>query len=802
MLPSNPLIQKVMINKRINIVFIICSLFFTTNSLFAVPYWSNHISYSANINQIIKNGNIIFALTDGKLFSYNTDDNSFESYIRNTGGNADIQQIAYSSNNKCMLLVRSDANIEILYEDKSFIDIDGLKIYPLSIDKTINNIFIDGDDAYLSANFGFTIINLKNKEIKESGVFNFPFYSIASFGNKLYASTSRGIYCIDKSKNLIDFNNWELFKINTLYNGTDYPFEDSSIKQLTTFNDKLIFLVPDTAVYYMENESSVRLLVANNELNRIEVTNNNHLLVSSKNSCRDYSSLNDMTKVDISNLKHIISNGNNTMEYWMSSEGNNLSLIKRNNSEGYDFIEDKRWLKPEGPASNYPFSLTLGNNQLIVTGGGYTNINTQRDNRGASLSILKNNRWTNTYSSEISEQSGINSLDLISAISDPADPNHIFAGSWGEGLYEFEGNAFKNRYDKENSPIEEIVVKTENGGYWTTTRVGEMVFDKNSNLWVLNSLVENVIKVYKKNGEWAELYYPEISKTQIETNAKTILIDKYSNKWISSIGGGSPYIFIFNDNGTLIPNDKKKMISTFTDQNGNSLSINAVFDLKEDRQGNMWVATDIGPFTIKGVSSILSSNTIPPLNKIYVEREGNSNALAPLLENIETKVIAIDGANRKWIGTETNGLYLIDSDNSSLEHFTMSNSPLPSDNILSLAIDNQTGVVYIGSARGLVSYKGGATQGADNFSNVYAYPNPVKPDYTGPISITGLKENSSVKITDIKGNLINRGKSLGGQYNWDGLNAKGKRVDTGVYIVFGASEDGSEGVVTKIMVVN
>ena len=110
--------------------------------------------------------------------------------------------------------------------------------------------------------------------------------------------------------------------------------------------------------------------------------------------------------------------------------------------------------------------------------------------------------------------------------------------------------------------------------------------------------------------------------------------------------------------------------------------------------------------------------------------------------------------------------------------------------------------MYIGSARGLVSYKGGATQGADNFSNVYAYPNPVKPDYTGPISITGLKENSSVKITDIKGNLINRGKSLGGQYNWDGLNAKGKRVDTGVYIVFGASEDGSEGVVTKIMVVN
>lgn len=800
MLLPNPLIQKVMINKRINIAFIISALFFITNSLFATSYWNNHISYSANINKIIKNGNIVFALTDGKLFSYNTEDNSFDTYIRNNGGNTDIQQIAYNNKNKCMLLTRSDANIEILYDDKSVVDIPFLKNSSLNIDKTVNSIFMDGDEAYLSTNFGFITINLIKKEIKESGMFNIPFYSIVSFDNQLYASTGEGIYRIDKTKNLIDFNNWETLKINTLYTGENYKFQDKSIKQLTVFENKLILLVPDTAAYYMENEASVKLLTASNSLNKIEITGNNHLLITSKNNCWDYSSLNESEQLNIPNLNSIASNGNNTLEYWASSEGNNLSLIRRNNSGGYDFVEDKRWLKPEGPASNYPFSLSLSNNQLIVTGGGYTNINTVRNSLGASLSIQRNSRWTNIYSSEINEQSGINSLDFVYAISDPNDANHIFAGSWGEGLYEFEGTTFKNRYYEDNSPISNIT--TEDG--WSTTRVGEMIYDKNSNLWILNSLVDRVIQVYKKNGEWGEIYFPQISNKQIETNAKTILIDKYSNKWVSSIGGGNPYIFIFNENGTIdsSSDDKSKMISTFTDQNGNTLNLNAVFDLKEDRQGNMWVATDIGPFTIKSISSILSSNTIPALNKIYVERDGNSNALAPLLENIEIKVMAIDGANRKWLGTETAGLYLIDSDNSTLEHFTISNSPIPSNNILSLAIDNQTGIVYIGSDRGLVSYKGGATQGADSFSNVYAYPNPVRPDYTGSIAITGLKENSSVKITDIKGNLINRGKSLGGQYNWDGLNAKGRRVDTGIYIVFGSSEDGSEGVVTKIMVVN
>lgn len=788
-----------MINKRIKIIFIICCLYFISKPIYAYTYWNSHISYSSDISQIVKSGNIVFALTDGKLFSYNIPDNSFDTYIRNERGNNDIQQMAYSSKNKCMLLIRSDANIEILYEDKSYKDIPFLKNPSQNTDKTINSIFIDGDSAYLSSNSGFLLIDLNEKVIKESGDFNIPFYSITSLGNKLYAATAQGVYRIDKTSNIIDFNKWEFFPISKFYTLNTSRFEDKSIKQLATFNDRLVVLVPDTAAYFMENESTVKILVANNALRKIEVADNKHLLISSKNGCWDYSTLDQSVKLNINNLNYIIPNGNNTLEYWMSSVGNNLSLIKRDESGQYTFVEDRRWLRPDGPVSNHPFSLVFANNQLIATGGGYTNVNTERSNLGASLSIYKNSRWTNIYPSQISEQSGISTRDFVYAVSEPSNPNHIFAGSWGEGLYEFEGATLKNRYDKDNSPIETIT--GENG--WTTTRIGEMVFDRNSNLWMLNSLVNSVIKVYKKSGEWASLYYPEISNTTIETNAKTILIDRYSNKWVSSIGGGSPYIFIFNDKGTIdnTSDDSKRIIDSFVDQNGNNLDVRAVFDLKEDEWGDMWVATDIGPFIIKNTGNIFTAESIV-LNKIYVEKEGNSDVLAPLLENITIKVIAIDGANRKWIGTENSGLYLIDSENNTLEHFTVNDSPLPSNHILSLAIDSQTGIVYIGTERGLLSYRGGATEGSNNYSNVYAYPNPVRPDYTGPISITGLKEDSSIRITDIKGNLINRGKSLGGQYSWNGLNAKGQRVDTGVYIVFGSSKDGSEGVVTKIMVVN
>lgn len=789
-------------NKRINIFFITSLLFFITFTAHASPYWNNFTSYTLKVDKILKKGNTIFVLTDGKLFSYNDADNSFETYIKNEGGNADITEIEYSEQNKCFVLTKTDGIIEILYEDKSYATIPYLKNTTQNIDKKINSIFIDGNEAYIAANFGFIIINIKKKEIKESGIFNIPFYSITSWNDKLYAATADGVYSIDKKDNLIDFSKWKLTPISEYYSTDSNSFEDKDIRQVTTFNDNLIALIPNRSVYFLPDASTTQLLINDNTIQCVNINDNQRLIINGKNKVWDYKTINDPTVINITDLAYIIPNGNTTDEYWLSSEGNNLSLIKRSNN-GYDFVDGKRWLKPNGPASNHPFSLTFSDDQLVISGGGYTNINTAESGIGANISIYKNSGWTNIFSGDIDDQAGTNTFDFIYAINEPSKPNHIFASSWKSGLYEFNGSTLINNFNEQNSPIEEIVEETEDGELYRATRVGKTVFDKNKNLWVLNSRANNVIKIYDAKGEWTSLNYPEISEKEVKTNARSIIIDKNNYKWISSIGGGSAYIFVINDNGTPlnISNHKTKLINSFKDQNGKDLEIRGIYEIAEDNVGNMWIGTDIGPFTIK-TKDILSSNNNVSLSKILVKKDENSNVVVPLLENIQINTIAIDGANRKWIATETAGVYLIDSENNTLEHFTIDNSPLPSNNILSLAIDNKTGTVYIGSERGLVSYKGGATKGSDDFSNVYAYPNPVRPNYNGSIAITGLKENSTIKITDVRGNLINQGKSLGGQYNWNGYNTRGQKVDTGVYIVFGSSEDGSEGVLTKIMFIN
>lgn len=784
-----------MVNKRIYSLFIILCLFFIPATAQEANRWASQISYLNDIQSIEQNGNIIYSLTDGKLFSYNNSDESIEPYIKIDGGNTDIKHIIYSSKHKCLVITRSDANIELLYDDKSYVNIPDLKNTTQNIDKTINKVSLYDDYAYIATNFGFLTINLSKKEVKESGVFNVPFYSILAYENKLYAATKDGILYINLTDNVQDFNSWIPQEVSIHYTDhteKDSTFTDSEIRDIVAFKNQLHFFVPQKGIFRMENSTSVKSVLNGNGINSMEYTNNDHLIVLGTNVFWDFEDINKSTKINIDGLTSIIPNANKSGEYWASSSGNNLSLIKLNGNS-YEYI--KRWIVPSGPVSNYPFSLTLQNRQLLVTGGGFY---LDRMGKPASISIYKDSKWTNIYPSDISGPSGFISQDIVYAISEPTNQNHIFASSWGEGLYEFEGTKFQNRYDESNSTIEPIPLLN-------YRRVSGMVFDKSNNLWLLNSMVENIIKVRLKSGEWTQLYYPEIAKAS--TNPKNIVIDRYSNKWVTSIGDDA-YLFIFNDNGTIgnTSDDKTIYISKtsntpFVDQDGKRLTISAIYAIAEDVNGNFWVGTDIGPFVVYSSSNIFSKNVV--FNKIKIEKESGSNAVTGLLEGVVINAIAIDGANRKWIATQTSGVYLISADNQeTLEHFTLDNSPLPSNNVISLAIDSHNGTVYIGTERGLMSYGGVATEGSENFSNVYAYPNPVRPNYEGSVTVTGLQTNSRVKITDLKGNLINEGRSLGGQYSWNMQNARGRRIDSGIYLVFGSSEDGSEGVVTKIMVVN
>ena len=242
---------------------------------------------------------------------------------------------------------------------------------------------------------------------------------------------------------------------------------------------------------------------------------------------------------------------------------------------------------------------------------------------------------------------------------------------------------------------------------------------------------------------------------------------------------------------------------SFANQDGLSLTLTSVNSLAEDREGNIWFATNVGPVYISSAEAAAGTDGFTFVQP-KIPRNDGSNLADYLLNNIPVKALAIDGANRKWLGTTGNGVYLISSDNmTQLRHFTTENSPLLSDNILSIAIDGATGEVFFGTDRGLCSYMSDATSPAEEMDkdNVYAYPNPVEPGYTGLITVVGLTFDADVKVTTATGYLVAEGRSTGGTFTWDGRDRYGKRVASGVYNIVTAKSDGSKGTVCKVAVV-
>ena len=241
----------------------------------------------------------------------------------------------------------------------------------------------------------------------------------------------------------------------------------------------------------------------------------------------------------------------------------------------------------------------------------------------------------------------------------------------------------------------------------------------------------------------------------------------------------------------------------FQNQNGTSLNIDYIYCITEDADGNMWVGTNLGPFYL--TPSQMEQHNPTVLTQYVVPRNDGTNYGDYLLSGLTVTAVAVDGAGRKWIGTNGAGLYLISRDNNTQElHFTASDTPLLSDNIESIAVNDATGEVYVGTDRGLCSYMGDSTTPSTEMTkdNVYAYPNPVRPGYTGPITVTGLTFDAEVKITTSNGVLVAEGRSNGGTFTWDGCDLSGRRVASGVYMVKTSTQQGEKGTVCKIAIVN
>ena len=444
---------------------------------------------------------------------------------------------------------------------------------------------------------------------------------------------------------------------------------------------------------------------------------------------------------------------------------------------------------PDGPASNHFYRLYMHGGKLYSVAGFWA----QENNAGfpGEVHVWNGQNWSE-FEQPTSQMIGHDYIDLLCMDFDPKKEGHVMVGAKG-GVYEFQDGKFVKHYGRQNSVLESGV----NSDNYTI--VSTLKYTDNGDLWVLNSMVDNPIwKIEHGSGNWVNYPHPEMS-TPAKYNLVSLLQSRNNKNimWFANNYYMENRLYAYD-----CVNDKLVSYGPdFTNEDDAVITPIGVYSLAEDMEGNVWIASINGPFYISSIDA-LAGNDLFVQHK--VPRNDGTNLADYLLSDVKTRCIAVDGANRKWMGTN-NGVFLISNDcNTLIQHFTTENSPLLSNTVYDICVDDNSNMVYFATERGLCSYASDATQPSEEMTkdNVYAYPNPVTPEYTGKITIVGLSFNADVKIVTSNGALVNQGRSIGGSYQWDGCDLKGKRVASGVYMVQAATESGDKGVVCKIAVVN
>lgn len=474
-----------------------------------------------------------------------------------------------------------------------------------------------------------------------------------------------------------------------------------------------------------------------------------------------------------------------TNKYWWTVKEGKLTYYTLNTDK--EKIYQTEGIIPDGPASNNFYRLYINKNKLYGVAGAWSQ---EKDcNNMGEVHVWNGEKW------EEFEQPSDASLghlyrDLLCLDFDPSKEGHIMVGSKA-GLYEFQDGKFIKCYNKDNTSV---ITSPLDNNY---TIISSVKYDATGKLWLLNSLGDNSILSFDQTTqEWKHYPHSEIGSNDRYNLTGLIIGKNNGNIWFANNYYEKNRLYKYNYN-----TDELTMYGpTFTNEDGRDITPIYVHCLAEDRNGNIWIGTTSGPLYLS-MSDIKNGNNIFTQHK--VPRNDNTNYADYLLDNSNIRCIAVDGANQKWFGTD-NGVYLVSDDcNTQIYHFDTDNSPLISNIVYSIAVNNNTGKVYFATDKGLCSFNNGIVGSNSEMTkdNVYAYPNPVKPDYTGKINIVGLSFNANIKIVSTNGTLINEGRSAGGSYSWDGCNLNGKKVASGIYMVETATESGEKGIVCKIAII-
>lgn len=792
--------------------------------------WNLYSSFCAPTLKTIVTPRLVYYISGGNLFSYNPDNQeSFQYSTHNLLSDHNIVNAYYNPDGKYLLIFYDTGNIDLLYDDgkvRNFSDIAASEIdKPISL----NDVHFDGSDMYLATNFGLVQYDVDRGEVKQSGIFRMPVYGITALGNHLVMKVDGAIRSIEKGKRFASVD-----ALTFHFNYSDNPIE------LIGLNDTQYLLYSANGFYVVMR----------------------HTINFETGQCATYDPRAPIFKHTKS--PYMIHGAAGALYYWADGVLYTLdeNVMEKKVADLPDDFQsmklglwsgiDKLWsLSRDGIACHgldgeggvTTISERYRPNELTVrkicyffpsVDGRYLYMQNQGatvykfGNTGRGLNVVQNAaRITLADGSladftcypveakvptitNIQKNIGQYIISPTSLAPDPDDPDVAFISTADDGIYKVRGSEFLGRFDETNSLLNlydnRLIVYCvsidPHGNLWAA------VFNEDwqrSCMMVLPSDKRRLDPAQVKREDWVDIDLPSINYWGGQD--VRILHCKKSNLTAVINHVGEEVILLYDNNGTPydFTDDRfRSFEEAIVDQDGKIYTPQFTPCVAEDLEGRIWLGTGEGIFEIVNPRNAINSDE-NRVTHLKVPRNDGTNAADYLLGSEMIMDIAVDVANRKWIATQSSGLFLVSpTGNEILANFNVDNSLLPTNEINAVYADPSGSTIYVGTPLGLLTYHSDATPARSDFSDILVYPNPVRPDYTGDVYISGLMENTLVKIADASGAVVHQGQSEGGLYVWDARTSSGTRVKSGVYYVMVSSRSGddSSAKVTKLMIIN
>tara|TARA_R110002050_G_scaffold41242_1_gene100061 strand:+ start:53567 stop:55909 length:2343 start_codon:yes stop_codon:yes gene_type:complete len=772
--------------KKIVLTIIVLSFSASLHSQNAeVNEWVDYSPYHS-VFSVAEGNDVVYGATNYGLVELTKKDNSFLRFSKVAGlSDVGITCLGFNQISESFLVGYSNGKIDIVTKTE-IITITDLYRKTIAGNKSLNNIYMLDKYAYIATGFGIVKFDMIRKEFADTYLIDtngdFIFVNdITISHDTIYAATERGIRKAYKNDPQLTFyKSWKT-DVSIQYPNAAYDIIESYNNTIYT-NLASTAKLADT-LYQKQNNSDWTQVVETQgtDIESIEA-HENFILISHLGFVSQYDTTwNEKRKIYNYGEGKFVSCLDATLGkdsiIWLGD--NSYGLVKSPREFVYEIIN------PKSPKSASVEGMDIVNNKIwIAAGGRENNWNNNYSNEGVFWRD-ENLDWGDINKFQDTALNGV--FDFLDVKVNPFNNDLAYGASLGGGLIAFEGHKTKMVYNNTNSDLKEAVdIKN-----WVG--ITGLDFDDQGNLWMTNSRNTNSIAVLSADKKIYSYGFGSLTTNDL---TGPILVGVNNYKWALLPNSGKG-ILVFDDNGTLddITDDQSRILGAATGTGG--LPNKDVYSIAMDNDGKIWVGTSEGVAVFYSPGNVFDEGANVDAQQIIVSVDGYFQYL---LGTETVTAIAVDGANRKWFGTRSSGVFLMSADGTKeLHHFTAENSPLLSNYIRAIAINQTTGEVVFGTNEGMIAFKGTATGTEVTTASTYAYPNPVPESYFGLIAIKGLSANSEVRITDIAGNLVFSTVAEGTQAVWNGNDMNGQRVATGVYLVFGIDTEGKDSQVSKIM---